>query len=95
MHRFSFPPPFSAAELTLALYLQKDLQKESQRSDLLGSGRRGRGDPSLADEPYSDNDYDTRSRLLAGTETLADGEPTVFARLLQNGNGLTLGSGCQ
>ncbi|KAJ9105880.1 hypothetical protein QFC20_004215 [Naganishia adeliensis] len=64
----------------------KDLQKESQRSDLLGSGgRRGHGDPSLADEPYSDNDYDTRSRLLAGTETLADG-----SRRLDNAHRIAL-----
>ena len=52
---------------------QKDLQRESQRSELLGGGRR-RGDPSLQDEPYTDgDDRDVRERLLAGTETLSDG----------------------
>ncbi|KAI5452388.1 t-SNARE VTI1 [Naganishia albida] len=63
----------------------KDLQKESQRNDLLGPGRRARGDPSLADEPYSDNEYDTRTRLLAGTETLADG-----SRRLENAHRIAL-----
>ncbi|KAJ9096395.1 hypothetical protein QFC21_005217 [Naganishia friedmannii] len=61
----------------------KDLQKETQRTDLLGSaasGRRARGagDPSLQDEPYTDDaggyhDDSHRARLLAGTDTLADG----------------------
>jgi hypothetical protein len=63
--------PFPSPQMLITAPPQKDLQKESQRSELLGSGR-SRGDPSLADEPYSDRD-DTRERLLRGTETLADG----------------------
>jgi hypothetical protein len=53
---------------------QKDLQKESQRSDLLG-GNSGRH-PRTSDRPYTDDepDRDQRGRLLAGTETLHDGK---------------------
>jgi hypothetical protein len=55
---------------------QKDLQRESQRSDLLGSSG-GKRHPGQSDSPYSDEpgyDRDQRGRLLAGTETLNDGE---------------------
>lgn len=69
-------PPFFPIVLCLSDVfrgIQKDLQRESQRSELLGGGRR-RGDPSLQDEPYTDgDDRDVRERLLAGTETLSDG----------------------
>jgi vesicle transport through interaction with t-SNAREs protein 1 len=50
--------------------VQRDLQRESQRSELL-SGGPGLN-PSIQDDPYSDG-QDQRTRLLAGTETLADG----------------------
>jgi hypothetical protein len=55
---------------------QKDLQRESQRSDLLGNSG-GKRHPGQSDSPYSDEpgyDRDQRGRLLAGTETLNDGE---------------------
>lgn len=63
----------------------QSLQREGQRSDLLSGGRgnggKGKGGsyPGGEDEPYSDEpgggyDREQRSRLLAGTETLNDGE---------------------
>lgn len=56
---------------------QREVQREGQRSELLGS-KRGGGHPGLSDEPYTDEpagyDRDQRSRLIAGTETLNDGE---------------------
>jgi len=61
----------------------KDTQRETQRSELLGGGRRG--DPGLRDEPYSDSDYDQRARLLQGTEILDDG-----SRRLENAHKIAL-----
>ncbi|KAJ9106713.1 hypothetical protein QFC19_003025 [Naganishia cerealis] len=77
----------SKADLQKVKKTLKDIQKESQRTDLLGSGtgRRGMGDPSLQDEPYTDDGYDSRSRLLAGTDTLADG-----SRRLDNAHRIAL-----
>ena len=49
---------------------QKDMRSDSQRSELLS----GPGFPD-GDDPYSDepSNFSTRTRLLQGTETLADG----------------------
>ncbi|GHJ86958.1 hypothetical protein NliqN6_3360 [Naganishia liquefaciens] len=75
----------SKADLQKVKKTLKDLQRESQRSELLGGGRR-RGDPSLQDEPYTDgDDRDVRERLLAGTETLSDG-----TRRLENAHRIAL-----
>lgn len=50
---------------------QKDAQQSTNRSDLLSSSR----DPAIQDDPYSDSPdgYGQRTRLLQGTERLADG----------------------
>jgi vesicle transport through interaction with t-SNAREs protein 1 len=67
------------------------LQRDSQRSDLLGNRGTGgkRGHPGYSDEPYSDDpsgyDRDQRGRLLAGTETLNDG-----SRRLENAHRIAL-----
>lgn len=56
----------SKADLTRYKKLAKETQNQSARAELLG---RAGGSPA-ADEPYGD---DSRTRLLAGTELLADG----------------------
>lgn len=64
----------SKTELHKVKRALKDIQRESQREDLLGgSGARWNNDAhGLSDDPYSD-DGDQRTRLLKGTETLEDG----------------------
>jgi vesicle transport through interaction with t-SNAREs protein 1 len=58
---------------------QKDIRQEAQRAELLG-GDRG-GDPGQSDDPYSD-DFDQRSRLLAGTQRLEDGKVAFALEVL-------------
>jgi vesicle transport through interaction with t-SNAREs protein 1 len=62
---------------------QKDTRQESQRSDLLS----GPGFPN-PDDPYSDEPasaFSARTRLLQGTDTLADG-----SRKLENAHRVAL-----
>jgi len=72
----------SKADLHRVKKTLRDLQRESQRSELL-SGGPGLN-PSFQDDPYSDGP-DQRTRLLAGTETLADG-----SRRLENAQRIAL-----
>ncbi|KAH8079770.1 t-SNARE [Filobasidium floriforme] len=77
----------SKSDLNKVKKALKDLQRESQRSDLLGNSG-GKRHPGQSDSPYSDEpgyDRDQRGRLLAGTETLNDG-----SRRLENAHRIAL-----
>ncbi len=50
--------------------LSKDLHSQSSRTDLLGGKNRFRAGPT-SDDPYGEQN--DRTRLLAGTEILSDG----------------------
>ncbi|KAF9000109.1 vesicle transport v-snare protein vti1 [Cyathus striatus] len=70
------------ADLVKYKKLSKDIHSQAARADLMGGFRRGAGS-SPSDDPYGENGE--RSRLLAGTETLADG-----SRRLQDSTGIAL-----